>query len=77
MPNEKIIVVDDEQDLPALVRYNRTKEGYRVKCATWGEEALKTPKLESLNLILLDLMLPGSGTWHTIRTLINQREKNG
>ena len=77
MPNEKILLVDDEQDLLELVRYNPTKEGCQVKCAAYGEEAPETPRLESLNVILLDLMLPGAGTGHTIRTLINQRDKNG
>jgi two-component system sensor histidine kinase/response regulator len=59
MPNERILVVDDEHDLLELVSYNLTKEGYQVKCATWGEEALEIARQESPDLILLDLMLPG------------------
>ena len=59
MPNEIILVVDDEHDLLELVSYNLTKEGYQVKCATWGEEALEIARQESPDLILLDLMLPG------------------
>jgi DNA-binding response OmpR family regulator len=41
MSKEKILVVDDEEDILELVRYNLDREGYKVTCATSGEEALK------------------------------------
>lgn len=59
MPKEKILVVDDEEDILELVRYNLAKEGYRVSCVTSGELALKEAKEGAPDLILLDLMLPG------------------
>jgi two-component system, OmpR family, alkaline phosphatase synthesis response regulator PhoP len=59
MAKEKILVVDDEEDILELVRYNLAKEGYRVHCVTSGEEALQTAKEENPDVILLDLMLPG------------------
>jgi two-component system phosphate regulon response regulator PhoB len=59
MAREKILVVDDEEDILELVRYNLAKEGYRVVGALSGEEALKKARLEALDLIVLDLMLPG------------------
>jgi two-component system, OmpR family, alkaline phosphatase synthesis response regulator PhoP len=59
MAKEKILVVDDEEDILELVRYNLTKEGYRVSCAPSGEEALKETQEDTFDLILLDLMLPG------------------
>jgi two-component system, OmpR family, alkaline phosphatase synthesis response regulator PhoP len=59
MPKEKILVVDDEEDILELVRYNLSKEGYRVSCVTSGEQALKEAKEGAPDLILLDLMLPG------------------
>jgi len=59
MPKEKILVVDDEEDILELVRYNLAKEGYRVSCVTSGEQALKEAKEGAPDLILLDLMLPG------------------
>jgi len=37
---ERILVVDDEEDLLELVSYNLSKEGYRVSCVATGEEAL-------------------------------------
>jgi two-component system phosphate regulon response regulator PhoB len=59
MSKEKILVVDDEEDILELVRYNLAREGYSVSCATSGEEALKTSLSEPVDLIILDLMLPG------------------
>ena len=59
MSNERILVVDDEEDILELVRYNLAKEGYRVTSALTGEDALKKALSETFDLIVLDLMLPG------------------
>ena len=59
MAREKILVVDDEEDILELVRYNLSKERYRVSCALSGEIALEKAREERPDLILLDLMLPG------------------
>jgi two-component system, OmpR family, alkaline phosphatase synthesis response regulator PhoP len=59
MANLKILVVDDEEDLLELLRYELTREGYSVVCAATGEEALSMARSEIPDLILLDLMLPG------------------
>ena len=59
MPKEKILVVEDEEDILELVRYNLAKEGYRVACVTSGEQGLREAKEGAPDLILLDLMLPG------------------
>ncbi|WP_319523861.1 response regulator [uncultured Desulfosarcina sp.] len=59
MSKEKILVVDDEEDILELVRYNLVREGYVVLCALSGEDALRKAVAESLDLIVLDLMLPG------------------
>ena len=56
---EKILVVDDEKDILELIDYNLTKNGYRVKTASSGEEALELVKENDYDLIILDLMLPG------------------
>jgi two-component system, OmpR family, alkaline phosphatase synthesis response regulator PhoP len=56
---EKILVVDDEEDILDLVRYNLEKEGYRVTCVGSGEEALEMARSIKPDLLLLDLMLPG------------------
>jgi two-component system alkaline phosphatase synthesis response regulator PhoP len=54
----RILVVDDEEDLLELVRYNLAKDGYLVECVTTGEEALKAARREPPDLIVLDWMLP-------------------
>lgn len=59
MPNENILVVDDEKDILELVRYNLAKAGYEVQCAASGEAALDLLERSVPDLILLDLMLPG------------------
>jgi len=59
MSKEKILVVDDEEDILELVRYNLAREGYQVVCVASGEEALIKARNEVPDVILLDLMLPG------------------
>jgi len=54
----RVLVVDDEDDLLELVRYNLTKEGFAVDCVGSGEEALKAVRRQAPDLIVLDLMLP-------------------
>jgi two-component system alkaline phosphatase synthesis response regulator PhoP len=54
----RILVVDDEEDLLELVRYNLVKHGYQVECVGTGEDALKSARREPPDLIVLDLMLP-------------------
>jgi two-component system phosphate regulon response regulator PhoB len=59
MSKEKILVVDDEEDIVELVRYNLVREGYAVVSALSGEDALKAANAQPVDLIVLDLMLPG------------------
>jgi len=59
MAKERILVVDDEEDILELVSYNLTREGYQVLCAKSGEEALDMARKELPDLMVLDLMLPG------------------
>jgi two-component system alkaline phosphatase synthesis response regulator PhoP len=58
MGKERILVVDDEEDLLELIRYNLSKEGYRVTCAASGEQAVREARANPPDLILLDLLLP-------------------
>jgi two-component system phosphate regulon response regulator PhoB len=55
----RILVVEDERDISALVAYHLTKEGYRVRTAEGGQEALEAAGSERPDLVILDLMLPG------------------
>ncbi|MFZ0053151.1 MAG: response regulator transcription factor [Desulfobaccales bacterium] len=68
-PNESILVVDDEEDILELLRYNLVREGYRVTCVSSGEEALKTATAILPDLIVLDLLLPGMDGLEVCRLL--------
>ncbi|WP_026895205.1 winged helix-turn-helix domain-containing protein [Clostridiisalibacter paucivorans] len=54
----RILVVDDEEHIVELIKFNLEKNGYKVLVAYDGEEALKKAEKEIPNLIVLDLMLP-------------------
>jgi two-component system phosphate regulon response regulator PhoB len=56
---ERILIVDDEEDILELVRYNLNREGYQTVCAVTGEQALQIVQTDKVDLVLLDLMLPG------------------
>jgi len=56
---QKILVIEDEDDIMVLISFNLIKDGYMVTCVATGEEALQTAQVMMPDLILLDLMLPG------------------
>jgi len=55
---QRILVVEDEQQIAELLRYNLAKEGYEVVVAQKGHEALRLLRRHKPDLVLLDLMLP-------------------
>ena len=69
-----ILVVEDEEDILALLQFNLIKAGYAVDCAACGEEALKLIDNQFPDLILLDLMLPGIGGLEICETLHRNEE---
>lgn len=56
--SQKVLVVDDEQSIVTLLKYNLETAGYIVEVAYDGEEALKKVEEEQPELIVLDVMLP-------------------
>ncbi|WP_163969299.1 response regulator YycF [Oceanobacillus halotolerans] len=56
--SQKILVVDDEQPIADILKFNLEKEGYDVICAYDGDEAIKLAEEEKPDLVLLDIMLP-------------------
>jgi two-component system phosphate regulon response regulator PhoB len=56
---ERVLVVDDEQDIRELIQYNLQKEGYSVVCVETGEEAIDEVEKRLPDVVVLDLMLPG------------------
>ncbi len=69
MTRKTILVVDDEEDILELLRYNLAREGFRVETAATGEQALKKAISLLPHLVLLDLMLPGMDGLEVARRL--------
>ena len=59
MAKEKILIVDDEEHIIELLKFNLLNAGYDVFTANNGIDAVKIAKAEKPSLLLLDLMLPG------------------
>jgi DNA-binding response OmpR family regulator len=58
MPNERILVVDDEANIIDLTRLYLEREGYQVDAATDGAQALEMIQAQNPDLVILDIMLP-------------------
>jgi two-component system alkaline phosphatase synthesis response regulator PhoP len=57
-PTHKVLVVDDEEPILELLKYNLEKQGYEVKTATDGQMAVEVAKRFHPDLVLLDIMMP-------------------
>lgn len=66
---DRVLVVDDEKDIVALVAYHLTRAGYQVTTASNGPEALREAQREKPALIVLDLMLPGMSGFDVLEQL--------
>ena len=65
----KILVVDDEEDILELLKYNLQKEGYDVKTASNGTKAVEIAKTYIPDLVVLDIMMPNQDGVETCRQL--------
>jgi two-component system phosphate regulon response regulator PhoB len=79
MPTEtgaahRILVVDDEADITALVAYHLAKSGYRVTTAGNGSDALRSAREQRPDLVVLDLMLPGLSGYDVLAELRRREE---
>jgi len=72
MVKETILIVDDEEDILELIKYNLTHEGYVILTAKTGEEAIEIATRSQPDLIVLDLMLPGIDGLEVTRHLRRQ-----
>jgi two-component system phosphate regulon response regulator PhoB len=70
----RILVVDDEPDITALVAYHLAKAGYRVSTAATGPDALKAAREERPDIVVLDLMLPGVSGYDVLAELRRREE---
>ena len=77
MARERILVVEDEEDILELVRYNLTREGYVVTGVQSGEDALDAVKEGRCDLVVLDLMLPGIDGFSVAKRIKGDEELAG
>jgi two-component system alkaline phosphatase synthesis response regulator PhoP len=70
----KVLVVEDEADVAEMIRYNLGKEGYDVRLAATGTDALRQVKDSRPDVILLDIMVPHLNGWEICRRLKQDRE---
>jgi len=70
----RILVVDDEPDITALVAYHLAKTGYRVSTAANGADALRSAREERPDIVVLDLMLPGLSGYEVLAELRKREE---
>ncbi len=66
---DRVLVVDDEPEIVALVAYHLAKAGYRVATASSGQDAIDQTRRERPALIVLDLMLPGMSGFDVLEQL--------
>lgn len=69
MPDERILVVDDEPDILSVLVYHLSREGYRVSTSVNGPAALSAAEADRPELIILDLMLPGMDGYEVLNKL--------
>ncbi len=74
MSKETILIVDDEEDIIELIKYNLKNEGYAILTAQTGEQAIKTAKQYKPDLVVLDLMLPGIDGLEVTKYLKNNEQ---
>jgi two-component system phosphate regulon response regulator PhoB len=70
----RVLVVDDEPDITALVAYHLAKAGYRVSTAANGPDALKAAREERPDIVILDIMLPGVSGYDVLAELRRREE---
>ncbi len=69
MAQERILIVEDDQNIAKLVKYNFEKAGFCVAVVITGEEALEFLSRQMADLIILDIMLPKMDGFETCRRL--------
>lgn len=66
---DKIVIVDDEEDIRAILEYNLTKEGFKVFSVSNGSEGIEVCRKELPDLVILDVMMPGMDGVEVCETL--------
>jgi DNA-binding response OmpR family regulator len=65
----KILIVDDDHDILKLLRFKLSQEGYKVIVAVDAYIGIQTANREKPDLIILDIMMPAGGGYHTLKNI--------
>ena len=75
MMDTKLLVVDDDPNISELLKIYFEKEGYNVRTAGDGAEAINTFKMYDPDMVLLDIMLPKKDGWQVCREIREMSSK--
>ena len=64
-----ILVVDDDPEIVTMLSTRLTKRGYKVFTASDGHKAIEIAKRELPDVVLLDVMMPGTSGWEVARAI--------
>lgn len=67
--SQKVLIIDDEKDIVDLVAYNLEKAGIKTSRAYDGETGLRKVSTDAVDLVLLDVMLPGMDGWEVLKKM--------
>ena len=70
-----VLAVDDEQDILTIIQHNLEREGHRVLTAPNGDRALEIVREEKPDVVVLDVMMPGTDGWGVLNMIKAEREE--
>jgi DNA-binding response OmpR family regulator len=70
-----VLAVDDEEDILTIIRHNLEREGHRVLTAPNGDRALEIVREEQPDVVVLDVMMPGTDGWGVLNMIKAEREE--
>lgn len=73
MCKKKILLIDDEEYIVELIKYNMEQNGFDVIYGYSGEEGIKLAEAEKPNIIILDVMMPGIDGYEVCKRIRNNK----
>src|SRR2546421_9713132 len=70
-----VLAVDDEEDILTIIRHNLEREGHRVLTAPDGDRALEIVREERPDVVVLDVMMPGTDGWGVLKRIKAESEE--
>ena len=74
MNSKKVLIVDDEEHIVELLKFNLEIEGYQIYTANNGVDAVKLVQIKQPDIVLLDLMLPGIDGYDVCKAIKRNKE---